>query len=150
MEAVLALADAYIGTGNYARALEVLEGAESEGDSTEVIRRKATAFFHLEKYREALELYRKLPLDRYIIDRIAMCYFNLGEADEALAWEKRALDEHGDWVTGLVNLSVILASRGDTDEAEEALRKALKLDPSNRVVLENLRRLREALEREGQ
>jgi len=144
-ERLLTLADAYLSNGMDEEALEVL-GRIQGGDSIEVVRRKARALFNMKKYRKALALYTTLPLDMYTMDRIAMCHFNLGESDSALEWERKALSENQEWVTGLINLSVILASRGELEEAKDALEKVLKVDPGNRVALDNLEKLKEAME----
>lgn len=142
---LLTLVDAYIECGMNMNALKVLDGIKGAGDSSIVVRRRAKAFFNMGRFEDALNLLKSLPADAYTMDRIAMCYFKLGDVDEALAWERKALSENGRWTTGLINLSVMLASKGELEEAKSILEKALDIDPSDRVAAENLKRVEEAM-----
>ena len=46
----------------------------------------------------------------------------------------------------MINLAVILAARGELEEAGDLLERALVIEPDNNAALINLERLRKALE----
>ena len=79
-----------------------------------------------------------------VMDRIAMCLQNLGRTDEALPWARKAVSARPDWPQGMINLAVILASRGDLDEAACLLGSVLSIEPDNVSARANLDRLKEA------
>jgi tetratricopeptide (TPR) repeat protein len=98
-------------------------------------------------YAEALDMFRALPTTHENLDRVAMCLHMLTRTDEAIAIERSVVASEPDWPTGLINLAVMLASRGELDESERLLTRALELDPENvtaTVNLESLRRARDA------
>lgn len=104
----------------------------------------AGAKFRESRYEEALNLYLGLQETPETMDRIAMCLHNLGRSEEALAWALRANREKSDWPTGMINLAVILAAKGDLDKARELLERVIEIDPENEVARSNLDRLIEA------
>jgi len=140
------LIDVYIKLGIYNEAKALVDQLISQESSEGLLRRKAKILFLTGNYEDALSIYKELPQDEYIKDRIAMCYFNLGNIEEALKWEREALQLNERWVVGLVNISTILAKMGRLDESLEYLKKALELEPENESVKKNLKLLREAME----
>jgi Flp pilus assembly protein TadD len=100
-----------------------------------------------ERYDEALELLSTLAPTAEVLDRKAMCLFRLGRSDEALEAERRALEERPGWPVAMINLAVILAERGEFEEARALLERALEIDPENAAASVNLERLNRALER---
>jgi len=98
-------------------------------------------------YAAALGLFRSLPGSPENLDRVAMCLHMLTRTDEAVAIQRAVVAAEPDWPTGLINLAVMLASKGELDESERLLTRALELDPENvtaTVNLESLRRARDA------
>jgi Flp pilus assembly protein TadD len=73
----------------------------------------------------------------------------MGRTDEAVPIQRKAVEERPDWPTGLINLAVMLASRGELDEAERLLVRALELDPENVTATVNLQSLRDAMHGSG-
>ena len=99
-----------------------------------------------ERYEEALELLSTLAPTADVLDRTAMCLFHLGQFDEALGTERKALEARPDWPVTMINLAVILAARGELEEARDLLERALVIEPDNMAASVNLERLREVLE----
>ncbi len=99
-----------------------------------------------ERYDEALELLITLAPTADVLDRTAMCLFHLGRSDDALEMERKALEARPDWPVTMINLAVILAARGELEEAGDLLERALVIEPDNNAALINLERLRKALE----
>jgi len=139
------LVDVYIKLGMYEKAEALVDQLISRESSKDLLRRKAKILFSTNNYKAALSIYKMLPQNEYIKDRIAMCYFNLGSIEEALKWEKEALELNERWVVGLVNISTILAKMGKLDEALEYLKKALELEPENERIKKNIMLLKEAM-----
>jgi tetratricopeptide (TPR) repeat protein len=102
------------------------------------------ALFKQERYAEALSVFMKLSRTAEVMDRIAMCHHGLGALDEALLWIKMTLAERPDWVSAMINAAVIHAARGELDDAEHHLTRALQLDPDNPAARANLDRLENA------
>ncbi|MCK4349927.1 MAG: tetratricopeptide repeat protein, partial [Candidatus Krumholzibacteria bacterium] len=98
-----------------------------------------------ERYEEALELLSTLAPTVDVLDRTAMCLFHLGQFDEALETERKALEARPDWPVTMINLAVILAARGELEEARDLLERALVIEPDNMAASVNLERLREVL-----
>jgi tetratricopeptide (TPR) repeat protein len=141
------LAEALDRSLRYDEAEKVLRGLLAETDEADVRGRLARVLFHEKQYEEALRLYMTLEGSGEVMDRIAMCLQNLGRPDEALVWERKAVAAKPDWPQAMINLSVILASQGELDEAAALLERALELEPDNVAARTNLERLREARER---
>ncbi len=138
------LAEALDRKGDYAGARSLLEGLLAAQDDVEIRRRLARVLFHSGDYEEALKHYMKLDQNPEVQDRIAMCLHGLGRPDEAIPWLRKALAAKPDWPQGMINLAVILASKGELDEAAGLLGRVLAIDPGNDAARANLERLEEA------
>ncbi|MCX5754411.1 MAG: tetratricopeptide repeat protein [Candidatus Krumholzibacteria bacterium] len=138
------LAEALDRAGDYDGASAILDDLLAGGDEAEVRKLLARVRFHKGDYERALKLYMKLDQSPEVLDRIAMCLHNLGRTDEAIPWARKALAERSDWPQGMINLAVMLASRGDLDEAASLLERALSIEPDNVSARANLDRLEEA------
>jgi Flp pilus assembly protein TadD len=138
------LAEALDRKGDYAAARALLEALIAEKDEEDVRRSLARVLFHEGDYEEALKHYMKLDQSPEVQDRIAMCLHGLGRSDEAIPWARKALAAKPDWPQGMINLAVILASKGDLDEASALLKRALAIEPANDAARANLERLEEA------
>lgn len=106
----------------------------------------ARTYMDMLRYEEALELFLRLEPTAEILDRSAMCMMNLGRIDEAVEKERAAISIRPDWPVALINLAVLLAARGELDEARELLEQVLEIDPDNATALQNIERIRKALE----
>lgn len=106
----------------------------------------ARTYMDMLRYEEALELFSRLEPTAEILDRSAMCMMNLGRIDEAVEKERAAISIRPDWPVALINLAVLLAARGELDEARELLEQVLEIDPDNATALQNIERIRKALE----
>jgi tetratricopeptide (TPR) repeat protein len=141
------LAEALYRALRYGEAEKVLTDLLAEKDEAEIRNSLARVLYHEKKYEESLDLCVALEQGPEVMDRIAMCLHNLGKADEALAWERKALAAKPDWSQAMINLAVILAARGELDEATMLLERVLELEPDNVMVRSNLARLKESLVR---
>ncbi len=122
----------------------VLRSLSGRGSDGEVRRKLAGVIFRQGRFREAFEIYEKLQRTPEIMDRMAMCLHGLGNLDEALSWEREALDARPDWTVAMLNMAVILAARGELEEAASILKRVLGIDPDNMTARINLDRLRRA------
>jgi tetratricopeptide (TPR) repeat protein len=138
------LAEALDRAGDYSGARVVLDGLLAAGGEPETRKLRARVLFHQGEYEEALKLYMKLDPGPEVMDRIAMCLQGLGRTDEAVPWARKADAAKPDWPQGMINLAVILASRGDLDEAASLLGRVLSIEPDNVSARANLDRLEEA------
>jgi tetratricopeptide (TPR) repeat protein len=73
-----------------------------------------------------------LPLSYYHLGEIALSEGDYLQAEELL---RRALEKRADDVRAMVMLAVALRKKGDKESALEMIRKALKLDPLDGLVL---------------
>jgi Flp pilus assembly protein TadD len=147
-EARSLLAEALDRAGTYGEAEKILRSLLAEGDDPGARAKLARVLFHRGAYAEALELYEGLEPSPEVSDRVAMCLYNLGRTDEAVAREREALAGKPDWPQAMINLAVMLGSRGELDEAQRLLERVLKLEPDNATARIDLDRLRKA--RSGQ
>lgn len=139
----LNLAEAWIMSGNSQKALNLLQGKDEEDLSQQHLIKIARALERIERYREALEIYTDLEPSATVMDRIGVCYFHLGENEEAIKWARRAVKARPEWPVAMINLAVVLADMGDLDESSQLLEKVLDIDPDNITAKINLERLRE-------
>jgi tetratricopeptide (TPR) repeat protein len=138
------LAEALDRTRKYAEAEAIFRDLLAAKDDPEIRLRLAHALFHEGSYGEALKLYVALEQTPEVMDRIAMCQQGLGKSDDAILWERKALSAKPDWPQAMINLAVILASKGQLDEAASLLERVLELEPDNVAARSNLERLRGA------
>jgi len=103
-------------------------------------------YIDMYRYEEALELLSRLQPTAETLDRSAMCLLNLGRIDEAVEKEREALSLRPDWPVAMINLAVLLAAQGELDEARGLLEQVLEIDPGNATALQNIERIRKALE----
>ena len=117
---------------NQIRALELLEQASGACDE----RSQGEA---LRLYEEAMH-YR--PTDAEIHDRAALLAIEMSDLEHAEEYSARACElapeVPGYWLT----YSRILRRNGRRKDAQEALEKARRLDPTNQTLMEELDRLR--------
>jgi tetratricopeptide (TPR) repeat protein len=140
----LYLAEALDRAKDYARARAILEARSGSADDGEIRNLLARVIFHMGDYEEALGLSMKLERSPEVLDRIAMCLNGLGRSDEAVSWARKAVAARPDWPQGMINLAVILASRGELDEAASLLGRVLSIEPDNATARVDLDRLEEA------
>jgi len=141
------LAEALDRTRKYGEAEAIFRDLLAAKDDPEIRQRLARVLFHEGNYAEALKLYMALDQSPEVIDRIAMCLQGLGKSGDAILWERKALAAKPDWPQAMINLAVILASKGQLDEASSLLERVLTLEPDNVAARSNLERLREAQKR---
>ena len=142
----LNLGIAYEREGNYDDAERVLRKLIDEGNSERAARELAGILYRTGRFEDALGFYMGLSPSAEVMDRIAMCNFKLGDLDKALEWSRRAVAKRPNKPTAMANLAVILAARGELDEAAVLLEQVLLIDPDHTTARENLDRLRSARE----
>jgi len=146
-EIALNLAEALDRAGRDREAEELLRALTGGSYDLDARRKLAGILFEGKRFDEALDLYMALPGTPEIMDRIAMSHYSLGRYDEALGWERKALEARPEWPAALVNLAVIHAVLGELDEARSILERVLELEPDNGTARINLERLESALEK---
>lgn len=142
----LNLGMAYNRAGNFDDAERLLRELITEGVNGRATKELASVLFRAGRFAEALELYMDLPPSADVMDRIAMCHRELGNLDDALEWSRKAVNERPNWPTAMVNLAVILAARGELDEAAILLEQVLQIAPDHATARINLERLRSTME----
>jgi tetratricopeptide (TPR) repeat protein len=77
---------------------------------------------------------------------LGVAYYHLGECAKAKVAEEQAIALKEDFANAYVQLAAILAKTGDKSGAQEALRKALQIEPANESAMASLKSLtREAV-----
>lgn len=76
-----------------------------------------------------------------ILTQLADAYRKAGDLEQARDAVERALDRHPEYAPGYVTLGRVLGEQGDAEGAERAFRRALELEPGNRIAEAGLRRL---------
>lgn len=147
VEARTLLAETYDRAGKYAEAEEIVRKLLAEKDEPELRAKLARVLYHRGAYGEALDIYRGLPPSPETMDRIAMCLHGLGKTDEAIPWERKALEARSEWPTAMINLAMMLGAKGELVESRALLERVLKIEPENAVARTNLERLRQAEKR---
>jgi len=135
--------------GRLEEAEEFLAAEAADTSDPRLKKLLAAVMFQKKDFEKALNIYLTLPQSAEAYDRIAMCYKELGDLDKALEYEKKALAERPEWITALINISVIHGARGELEEALESLEKVLELEPDNAAAAENIRRIRDAMDSES-
>jgi tetratricopeptide (TPR) repeat protein len=90
-------------------------------------------------YEKAIAILKDFPEGEY---QRAAALLALGKTDDALAGFRRAAELKTDWSLPLANIGSILVDRGEYDQAQKALEKAVDLDPQNPQTLTALTDLR--------
>jgi Tfp pilus assembly protein PilF len=70
-----------------------------------------------------------------------------GRSDDAYWWAREVVKTHPKYVSGFNTLGVVYQRRGDFAEAETVFREALRRDPDNLVIMNNLVPVLAALDR---
>jgi tetratricopeptide (TPR) repeat protein len=143
----LNLGTAYEKGGDYAGAEKMFRAVIAESARERVAHELAGVLYRTGRFAEALDIYMSLPPTASVMDRIALCHLELGNLDEALRWSRRAVKERPNWPTAMANLAVILAARGELEEAAALLEQVLSIDPDHATARDNLERLRSAREK---
>lgn len=89
-------------------------------------------------YREAI---RHSALNAAAANNLARILINRGKLDEAEALLRRAVTLKPLFASAWNNLGMVLAQQQDVDGARSAFETALKHDPENPIILENLHQL---------
>ncbi|GEM_PF-1715191 len=130
--------------GRYDEAENLLRKLLSEGGGVKVSEALAGVLFEQERFEDALTIYESLGRSPEVLDRIAMCHKGLGRLEEAERIEREVLSLRPGWTAAMLNLAVILAARGELDEAVSTLEQIIELEPENVRARLNLDLLREA------
>lgn len=88
----------------------------------------------INQYRQAIELDPKHLPSLY---RLAMLHTRLGQHDQAIATWQRYIRATNDQATGYSNLGYACEIAGRRDEAENAYRQAIAIDPKNQPARVN-------------
>ncbi len=142
-------AEALLRDGRPEEAEVLLRGLRDREPDAGITETLAKALFDQERFLEALDLFRELPESPEVQDRVAMCLHGLGRLEEATAVERTVIAARPDWLTARINMAVILAARGELEEALEHLERALEIDPKSETALRNMELLRQAMEKAG-
>ncbi len=141
-EIMLNLAESWIMAGQPQKALNLMRGDKEWKE--EGLYKIGRSLEKMQRYREALEIYRSLESSAKVMDRMGRCYFLLGNDELALKWARKAAEARPGWPVAMINLAVVLADTGRLDEAAGLLERVLEIDPDNSTAKFNLERLRKA------
>ncbi|MEQ6250580.1 sulfotransferase [Sulfitobacter sp. HNIBRBA3233] len=96
-------------------------------------------------YKHALTLlqrtYRSMPPDTRLLDDMATCYWELGDAQTALQLVELAATDGGGDAATWGRLGAMALSTGDRERAQSAFRRALSLSPRDARALAALNRV---------
>ncbi|MBN2185005.1 MAG: tetratricopeptide repeat protein [Candidatus Krumholzibacteriota bacterium] len=144
LDAGLNYSESLIRTKKFQEAEEVLLDIRGRGDGKKAEMKLADLYCRMERYDEALAIYREAGEEPEVLDRIAFCLHRTGRTEEGIEMGQRVAEALPRWTTGLINLSAMLASVGRLDEAEELLGRVLEIEPDNMTARYNLEKLKEA------
>lgn len=110
--------------GQYARAMEILQGLErSEPENTDVCYALGTLYSLTGQARKAIQYYLKAAKDGYQLDmvygNIADEYYNLGKTDEAITYYRKSIQENPDESRSLYNLACTWNEQGHNEVSVE-------------------------------
>ncbi|MFH1438334.1 MAG: tetratricopeptide repeat protein [Pseudomonadota bacterium] len=90
-------------------------------------------------HKKALELFQQArtlqPDDPSTCLNIAMAYYRMGKAQDALSWAAIAFEMHADRAIVNSNIGEILRFQGETKEARKAHEQAVSSDPDNCFIV---------------
>lgn len=93
-------------------------------------------------YSNALSSYKKVlsiePKNYRVMNNIASILIQLNSYNEARVYLQMALDIRNDYVPGLINMGIVLARIGETQNAKDSFLRALALEPDNRDAILNI------------
>ena len=112
-----------------------------EPDNTEILRNLGRAEVNSGQLDQAIVTYRHYlqlkPGNPDVLGNLAACYFHIGELNDAVMTYKLALDARRD-ARYLDGLGASLSQQGRFEEAIEAQREAIQLQPNNALCHSNL------------
>ncbi len=130
------IAQAYLGAGRNAEAIEVMNEAVREAPDNAGLRNfYGQVCFVAGRYADAEEAFRKaLEIDPFLADahnNLGALYDRMGRKDEAEGEFRRAIDDpaYPTPEKAYLNLGLLYTSQGRDEDAVRALRKAVEIDP---------------------
>lgn len=123
LEAWIALGNAYFDWANLEMQLA------SSSKDREKAATKAAAYWSqaVKAYQQALALD---PTNPSVRTDMAICYYQLGQVDEAVKELKEVLSKRSDFAPAYFHLGLVYKSQNKPKEAQKAWEKFLKLEPS--------------------
>jgi len=128
--------------------LTITKLPENEEDLAEIIDKAGDFLLDHEDFKNALELYlsgeKAYPTQALYFVGSGYCYFKLGNIEEAIRKERRAVELEPDNYLHLNDLGYSLLEAGLLEEAEKVLKRSVSLAPSEyRFARNNLELLYE-------
>ena len=112
---------------------------------------QAGTLYQAKQYPEALKLFTAIrnhaaaihdaELGRSALNNIGLCKFQMGELDTAAIVFQSLMAEAPTYVKPVNNLAKVRLAEGQKAEAAALFRKALEIDPQNRIAREELAKL---------
>lgn len=103
---------------------------------------KANELYQAKKYAEALQEYQKAlaenPDMHLAYERIGLCYFRLGDADNAIKAFKQMLEKEPQSRSVLLNLSAILFEKGNLEEGMKYFKQLDEETVSDHSIFYNI------------
>jgi len=120
----------------------------------EILDEAGSFLIEIEAYKDGLELFReaagKFPCVAALHQGLACCAGHQSLHDEAVSASQRALELEPDNQEHVNDLGWSLFEAGRVKEAEQVLRRAVTMDPSDDLARENLRVCGEQISRSSQ
>lgn len=99
---------------------------------------RADIFMARKMYREAIDMYRKLPETHILANKIGIAYHQLTQLDRAKKQYERALKLNPKYPEAINNLGTVHYAKRSYRRAIRSYKKALVLTPNSASILSNL------------
>ena len=96
-------------------------------------------FMARKNYREAIETYlRAKPLSAMTLNKIGICYHQLGDLTSASRYYQRSIKSKSDYAEAINNLGTVYYSQKGYRRSISTYRRALKYSPDSASIVSNL------------
>ncbi|MCY3664228.1 MAG: tetratricopeptide repeat protein [Gemmatimonadetes bacterium] len=103
--------------------------AQQEGGDPDI--RRGLELFGAGEYETAIAVFRRAQPSPGLHNNLGLCYYRLGQLNEAAAHFHKALALDASYARAHFNLGLVYAKQGDDQAAADAFAQALELDPDH-------------------
>ena len=132
---LLPLGAALSGLDKQDEAVDVFQSVlKTDPQSVKALDGLTKALIAEKRYNVAIEELKKAPPDEVLQVNLAVAYLNNGDTEDALKTVSAIVKEHPDYAQAQFNLGAVLSRQDRFNEAAQAFKEAMRLDPSNDVT----------------